>query len=115
MELGSYFLFLQEQIKDIIISTSYKEATNSQPSSATPLSNMVNNPGMFYAEQASLTLSGTSLLPSPSSSWQPRNTSPVRSPAPDTDDDDDNVTLPQPMNRMIGPEYPSCLWGARTP
>ena len=33
----------------------------------------------------------------------------------DTDDDDDNVALPQPMNRMIGPEYPSCLWGARTP
>jgi hypothetical protein len=31
----------------------------------------------------------------------------------DTDYDDDtaSLTLPPPMNRMIAPEYPSCLWG----
>jgi hypothetical protein len=61
-------------------STSDKGAMNSPTSSVTPLKNMVNSLGRFSSEQASLALSGTSLLQSLPSSWPPRNTSPARSP-----------------------------------
>jgi hypothetical protein len=86
-------------------STSYKGATNSQPSSATPLKNMVNSLGRFSAEPASLTPSGTSPLQSPPSSWPSRNTSPDRSPVTPTKTMTPTMTLPPPMNRMIEPEY----------
>jgi hypothetical protein len=93
-------------------STSAKVATNSLSSSATSLSNMVNSPGRFYAELASLALSGTSLLPSPPSLWSPRNTSPARSPLTLTMTMTPTMTLPPPMNRMIEPEYPFMFVGS---
>jgi hypothetical protein len=93
-------------------STSIKEVTNSPPSFATPLKNMVNNLGRFSAEPASLTPSGTSPLQSPTSSWPPRNTSPARSPVTLTMPMTPTMTLPPPMNRMIDPEIFLSLWEA---
>ena len=95
-------------------STSIKEVTNSPPSSATPLKNMVTSLGRSSAEQASLALNGTSLLQSLPSSWPPRNTSLDRSPVTPTMTMTPTMTLPPPMNRMTDLEYFCFFCGKRT-